>query len=369
MSALKSISLFILLSFVYGLSFSQDEQSHEKYKKYEFTPVYSNDTNAYEHGSSVFKGSLSQMQKIELLNGSILDDDLAIFYRVDLTRDGLNEYRVKRREQSKKRMQGLVVDESELKKYETFDGVSVIKTDEIITLFKSSHQLKKGKPAQLWPVGSLGGYEFFGCLHEQPIFNANLFNDENPDLFVITGTGYQDSDLRGGGISGSLALHIFNSENYKKILELELTEMNYKPKHPEAAARKNYYYPKSNYPARNLKFENNEGRKRYSKLFIKDFDDNNKLDLLVWTREYKSRKVTKDNKPGFKLADNKYTWYEENNTGTGFNARAIDIKIAEEWLNKFDLTWKSGWPNETLCTKGKKALPMITIDDDPVLKK
>jgi len=360
MSALSKKTILILLMCLHGLSYAADQGAPLKYKDYAFTPNYAQPVSDNTQAVSVLKDALGSGKKIDLFGSAVLETDTVVAYIIGFTREGVNEYRQKSRELASK---GILIE------HPTFDGVSVIKDNEVIDLLKVSHRPKKGQERQLWPLGSLGGYEFFGCLHEQPVFKANLFNEENPDLFVITGTGYQDSDLRGGGISGSLALHIFSSENYKEILELELTEMNYKPKHPEGAARKDYYYPKSNYPARILKFENNEGRKRYSKLFIKDFDENNKLDLLVWTREYQSRKVTKDNKPGFELADNKYVWYEENNTGTGFNARTIDIKMAEKWLNEFDLTWTSGWPNETLCKKGKKSFPLITIDDDPILKK
>lgn len=358
MSALNKNFILIVLMCVHGLSFSADQEMPLKYKGYEFTPNYSQTVGDDSPAVSVLKDALGDGKKADLVGSSTLGGDTVVAYIVGFTKEGVNEYRQKSMELASK---GILMG------HPTFDGVSVIRDNEVIDLLKANHRPQKGEDRQLWPQGGMGGHDYYGCIYEKPIFKATLFNPETPNLFVITGTGNYTSDIRGGGTSDSLALHIFSHDDYKEMLDNELMEVNYKPFNPDVV-RKDYYFPKSEYPAKNLSFENNEGRKRYSKVFIQDFDENNKLDLLIWTREYKSRKIAKDTKPGFDLANNTFTRYEENYTSTGFDVKGIDTKTAEAWLDQFNLTWKAGWPNENLCANpGRRTLPMTGIGDDPVI--
>jgi len=351
----------------HALSYAADYEDPAKYKDYEFTRLYSSVENSDVRAVNVLEYSLDSGKKVDLVGNLLLGDDVAVAYIVRLTKEGENEYRNKSRELSLKKMSGAYIQDEEKLEFPTFDGVSIIKDNEVIDLLKARHKPKKGEDRQLWPQGGMGGHDYYGCIYEKPIFKANLFSPEMAELFVVTGTGNYTSDIRGGGTSDSLALHIFDHDDYGKILEIELMEVNYKPFNLDVI-RKDYYYPKSDYPARNLMFTDNEGRKRYSKIFIQDFDENNKLDLLIWTREYKSRKVAVDVKPGFDLVNNTFTHYEENPANTGFNKKDIDQKTAKAWLEQFNLTWKVGWPNDNLCTNpGRRALPMTGIGDDPVL--
>lgn len=359
MSALSKYCLLAVLISVYGQLYAVEQNADHKYKGYEFLPVYPQAGQSDIHAINVLESALEEGVQIKLLDSSTLESDVVFAYILEFTREGVNEYRRKSMELASKGV---------LMEYPTFDGVSVIKDNKVIDLLKANHRPKKGEDRQLWPQGGMGGYDFYGCIYEKPIFKAALFDPEALNLFVVTGTGNYTSNIRGGGTNDSLALHVFSYDSYQKIFDVQLMEVNYKPFNPDVM-RKDYYFPKSDYPARDLSFNDDEGRKSYSKIFIRDFDENNLLDILVWKREYKSKKVTNGVQAGFELANDGFTHYEENATSIGFDKKPITNEMAKAWLEESNLTWKSGWPNENLCTQpGRRALPMVGIGDDPILK-
>jgi len=226
------------------------------------------------------------------------------------------------------------------------------------------------KDASLLPIGR-GGYDYYGCIDEQPLFKANIMGGDQEELFVITGAGHHTDNIQGAGVGDHLKLHVYGGTQYDKLFEVMLMAVNYKPYKQDAPA-KDYYFSKSDLSSENvaIKGESGEGRKLYSKLFIQDFNKNDRLDVLIWQREYKSRPIKSDNKPGFDLARNEFIWYEENSQGTGFDLQAVTAQQAEAWLTENNLTWKKGWPDKSFCTgtEERKNLPM-TVMDDPVLSR
>lgn len=91
-----------------------------------------------------------------------------------------------------------------------------------------------------------------------------------------------------------------------------------------------------------------------SKLFFADYDDNDRLDILVWKRQYSSEgKFTKESFKRFEESPN------------GFKEVSVTTKQARVMLNERGLTWRKGFPDQSACKDGKTE--PFTFFDDPVL--
>ncbi len=224
------------------------------------------------------------------------------------------------------------------------------------------------KERSLLPVGR-GGYDFYGCIDERPLFKANVIGDmERDELFVITGSGYHTDNMRGAGALDHLMLHVYGGEQYNKLFEVMLLAVNYRPWNLDSPP-KDYYFQQSEFSKAKVKIEGDVGEWRnfHSKLFFQDFNENGKMDVLIWQAEHKSHKIDPANKPGFDLVHNEFIWYEENTQGSGLDKKVITTEQAKIWLEDNSLTWKEGWPSQSLCTDGKKVLPIMVGVDDPEL--
>jgi hypothetical protein len=110
------------------------------------------------------------------------------------------------------------------------------------------------------------------------------------------------------------------------------------------------------------------GRKIYGKMFVRDFDRNDRLDMLVWKREYKSRKVSDSSGPGFEFDREWFEHYEENATSDGLTHAELSADSAKAWLEEADLRWRDGFPSENRCEGERAKLPMMMHISDPAIR-
>jgi len=212
-----------------------------------------------------------------------------------------------------------------------------------------------------------GAYDYLYCTEDQPLFSAPLFKNK-PFLFHVTADG--EYTMPGIGID-YVKLSIYSIYNHKKILSTPLLLANYVArsssdkvkglKHSFTAFTKKPIGIGISSPL------DGEGHKHYAKLFIQDFDKNNKLDIVIWHREYASARRDDKTKEGFYLDKEHFEWLEEDETSEGLVKKELTVNAGHELLKKQEIWWKDGWPNQNQCKDRKKHLPyMMYIKDDAI---
>lgn len=224
-----------------------------------------------------------------------------------------------------------------------------------------------------------GSLDYLYCVENGPLFSAPLFKNQ-PYLMHITAKG--NAKQSGEGYD-YIKLFVYNPSNESLLLTIPLMLANYRALKLEETKEFNfkYYFPRANYlpkmypelnlttklPEKNGDETNAEGRKHYAKLFVRDFDKNNKLDIVIWYREYASARRDDPVKKGFYLDKQYFELYEENATSTGLNQRILTIDEGHQLLNQNELAWNDGWPNKNMCEQAYKQLPyMAFIKDDEI---
>ena len=279
----------------------------DKYKGYFFDPEYGHsvsheDWGSYQYG---YKKYLLGLQAPRTLRNLSLEINKVLFVQVKTT----DSYEFMKRSDE-------VYKKTGRRELSSWDGV-IVYNDNFNKLLL--------KERSLLPVGR-GGYDYYGCIDEQPLFKANIIGDmEKDELFVITGAGHHTDNMRGAGARDHLKLHVYDSEQYNKLFEVMLLAVNYRPWNPDSSP-KDYYFPQSEFSKVKVRIEGEagEGRKFHSKLFFQDFNENGKMDVLIWQAEHKSRKIDPANKPGFDLVRNTFIWYEESAQGNSLDKESGD---------------------------------------------
>ena len=221
------------------------------------------------------------------------------------------------------------------------------------------------------------GYNAYGCYIGNPFSSADLDRDGKPELFFVGGIGAFGNDE--GGKTIQTNLFIYNT--VKKIKTLFKVELSYESFMIENVGLKSRHQSfTKNYIDKYGQSRSNDihaGIRRYSKLYFKDFDKDDKLDILLWQREYISR-LKSDPVEGYKLKNTIFKRFEE--TPTGFIEKSIDDKTAEKYMKDHGLTWRKGFPNKNHCSNTATDAPLIESYNekyygkvhniyDPVLKK
>lgn len=214
-----------------------------------------------------------------------------------------------------------------------------------------------------------GAYDYLYCTEDQPLFSAPLFKNK-PFLFHVTAKGQYT--LVGEGFD-YVKLNIYSPYTDKLLLSQSLLLANYGAFAPDEKTKDSDFYfswvrgKSKNHPELNLATTQHEGRKHYAKLFIQDFDKNNKLDIIVWHREYASARRDDKTKKGFYLEKERFEWLEEDATSEGLVKKELTVNAGHELLKKQEIWWKDGWPNQNQCKDRKKHLPyMMYIKDDAI---
>jgi len=218
-----------------------------------------------------------------------------------------------------------------------------------------------------------GAFDYLYCIENEPLISVPLFENK---MFLMHVTAMGNAKQPGVGFD-FVKISVYDPENERRILTIPLMLANYQAFTLEESKKYNYkyYFPMTgyrtdNYPLLNLTdktpFENNEneGRKHYSKIFVKDFDKNNKLDIIVWYREYASALRDDSSKKGFYLDKQYFEWYEEGIANEGLNQRALTVESGQQLLEENELAWKDGWPNKNMCKQSYNQLPYMTFIED-----
>lgn len=211
------------------------------------------------------------------------------------------------------------------------------------------------------------GWDFYGCIEDDWIFKAKLFEGKPEAVFSVTGVGDKTSNL----MLDRITLTAYAGSGGQRMFEKHLLLTNYWiPTEGDLENQTKYAFPsvtekpeESTFPA-----AGNAGLKQYAKVFFADFNQNDRLDMMVWYRKYRSEKLTESENPGFVFEEERFEHLEENATSTGFDIKDIEPEQAYAWLAENNLRWKDGYPSENRC-RGKNAnladIPMMVRVKDP----
>lgn len=206
-------------------------------------------------------------------------------------------------------------------------------------------------------TGGLYGSDY-GCMQDYiPIFRADLNHDGHPEVFYFTSqpNGITDAYV------DSIDLHMLRGTDFQEVWNARLMTDNY-------TTENTFKYTGGKYAALKLgpSFDTvkpyTPGIKEYSKLYFGDLNGDKKLDLLVWRRNYVALTTWKLNTEQFYL----YTMSPD----VTFTKTDLTPEQGHALLEKNNLTWKQGFPNQNFCNNAGNPTdkPLITNIGDPVLK-
>lgn len=100
-----------------------------------------------------------------------------------------------------------------------------------------------------------------------------------------------------------------------------------------------------------------------SKVFIDDFNNDNKADILLWRKFYSSR-LAEDALKGYRLSAENWLHYQRDATGE-YLPQDTSPETIQSWLSAKNLTWQKGFPSQSECVgeEGK----LIPEMHDPLL--
>lgn len=203
-------------------------------------------------------------------------------------------------------------------------------------------------------------YRAYGCHSANPFKIADLNLDNFPELFFIGGIGKLGNDEEGKTIQTNLFVFSING-GIKKIFNHELSYENFWSFADQKSSYQSSGYGVLDRTGAKDKYKIERGVRRFSKFYFKDFDRNDKLDILVWTREYKSRKKT-DQKIGYELEKELFEIYEE--SVNEFTKSDISVSIAKKYLTENNLSWRLGFPRKNLCHMADEDAALIEEYND-----
>ena len=314
-----------------------------RYKGYSFEPRYGSEADDFQAAETI-SPNLKDWQKIEQIKSISIGNNILSAYRITLNEKNAKPYLEYR---DPRLIKGLPFEPSD------YHAVSLVANNKVNTLLKQKYDL--------FPTGHYGR-DYYGCIEMEPVFAAPLIEGRAEAFFSITGRGhYTDSS-----IYDRHTLNIYGSINAKLHLTEQLFIANYiVPLH--AIDEKNthqYDYPAATMKKRkghHLLSKDNRGRKQYAKFYAADFDENNKLDLIFWHRQYMSTETAKS-QVGMTFEKEWFTAYEENATADGFNKITLSVEQGHKMLETAGVGWKDGYPKDnTLCPDNLKYIPMMPL--------
>ena len=230
-------------------------------------------------------------------------------------------------------------------------------------------------------------YNAYGCNVSNPIRTVDLNLDGGSEVIFIGGFGDMRSDMADAGVTKTFetTISIYDpSRTPSRIFYQELSYENYfdgmEKYFPDVKSDYQTMTPyvlTSSGQTRLVWHEDRDAQppistRRFSKIYFRDFDKNDKLDILVWQREYISR-LKSDPVKGLELSKAIFKLYEE--SSQGFVEKVITQDVAEKYMEEYGLTWRNGYPDTNYCSRHKTDRPLIekSFDErfnitDPVLE-
>jgi hypothetical protein len=208
-----------------------------------------------------------------------------------------------------------------------------------------------------------------GCLTQKPLRYGDLTGDAQPQLVVLS-NAQLFSVLDFTLFSPTSQKIIFSARlagneaepNYLRELEqgeeatpYKLSKLANKPTDPQYLSAA---YDQETY--KNMTVA--PGLVSYAKIYIDDFNNDNRKDIVLWNKSYESRTLGDSVKGFTKKADMLIHYTFINGS---FKKQATESTEVKAWLASKNLTWSKGYPNKSECAGQTNQL--IPEMHDPLL--
>ncbi|PWK51735.1 hypothetical protein [Pleionea mediterranea] len=196
------------------------------------------------------------------------------------------------------------------------------------------------------------GHDYFGCIESRPLFEVSMIEGVKNAIWIITGKG---DELHYDGVNENIKVTVYDGETTQKYFEYYAMMTSYTNK-----PWKDFDFVLGATRDRSSPLFNDEfrGKKLFAKAYINDFDNNDKLDVVIWHRQYYSTRVSDKDRKGFTFEKEWFTRYEENKKH--FFEKELTIDDGRKLLGNAGLTWKDGFPRDNrLCEEKKTSIPMM----------
>jgi len=204
-----------------------------------------------------------------------------------------------------------------------------------------------------------GGIDYYGCIENKPLYTAPLLADKSEAIFVITGKGNVQNDL----IKDNIKISSFDGKTGEIYFERFLELTNYQKRistHPTIDYVRGFRYKKEDF----LYASDDKGRKQYAKMYVKDFGNDDLLDVIFWYRQYYSTLVIDKERKGFIFEKEWFVHYIEKEGG--FVEKRLSNENGSDILEDANLAWKDGYPQDNhLCIGQVSTAPMMIKILDP----
>jgi hypothetical protein len=251
--------------------------------------------------------------------------------------------------------------------YRLFDDLVIHVVNIEKNEFLSSNDLKRPASFKLFPEittqykdlnveTDTSSYEYtewlegVGCMNKSPLRYGDFNGDTNNEVVL-----FLDNDL------------VLFSPNAKKIIfSMPIDSSDWLTEAESITVGKDVYgTPKHKYISKYLSQNNTlgAGHRIYGKLFMADFDDNDKLNIITWHKVYESPLLTSDQQGFIKVRD-EYQLFEMADSGE-YMVKAIEASAIKNLLVDANLTWQKGYPSKSEC-EGQEG-QLIPEMHDPLL--
>jgi hypothetical protein len=199
--------------------------------------------------------------------------------------------------------------------------------------------------------------EGVGCMNKLPLRYGDFNGDANNEVVL-----FLDNDL------------VLFSPNAKKVIfSMPIDSSDWLTEAESITVGKDVYgTPKHKYISQYLSQNNTlgAGHRIYGKLFMADFDDNDKSNIITWHKIYESPLLTSDQQGFIKVRD-EYQLFEMADSGE-YKVKAIEASEIKNLLVDASLTWQKGYPSISECAGQEgKLIPEMhdpLLNDPDVLK-
>jgi hypothetical protein len=192
--------------------------------------------------------------------------------------------------------------------------------------------------------------EGVGCMNKSPLRYGDFNGDTNNEVVLF--------------LNDDLVLFSPNAE--KIIFSMPIDSSDWLTEAESITVGKDVYgTPKHKYISKYLSQNNTlgTGHRIYGKLFMADFDDNDKLNIITWHKVYESPLLTSDQQGFIKVRD-EYQLFEMADSGE-YMVKAIEASAIKNLLVDANLTWQKGYPSKSECAGQEGQL--IPEMHDPLL--
>ncbi len=201
--------------------------------------------------------------------------------------------------------------------------------------------------------------ECLGCLTKTPMRYGDMTGDGAPEIVLFLGDSMVIFSTKVHKVIFSTLLDLDDAMPWQDQIDAGLILDPNDKASPQYGSKVLYENVNST----------SVGYRGYAKIYLDDFNNDTKRDIVMWRKFYQSR-LKNDATSGFeKVRD---TWVHYSLDGGEYKLQATDSTTIKNWLKTSKLTWQKGFPSTSECAgqKGQLIPEMhnVLLNDPDVLQ-